>query len=359
MYYLEEKNQQHGMPTVILLDRSLSMRRPAGPATASSGKDGQNEEETLHSLACKGLEWFFGYMGRYYSLEYTSLFSFSSECEILVPFTRDYAQLKEKLSDLCVQDRTDLGSALVSMVDLVVAEWGSFAPCQAVLVTDGSPGVRHQDAAQRKPTLNIPFSYQLHVVCIATREELAQPLWSSKMQKLCDTTGLSPVEIHVPNGPLTTESVIGAFAQLAKSSFRPYLGTLKCGHLQSQVSLSPSPHMHRPKFDISIGPDHKFPKLDEGFGGMKYPQELTICGFLDTSCLSAPPHYARHFVLDPEMDEKVYDAQLTRLIEGRATRTKSESEAQSFQEESQKPSFRVLLHGSLKCESKAALVKLG
>lgn len=357
------------MPTVVLLDRSLSMRRPAGSTNTATNnsstsnvngaKDGRNEGETLHSLACKGLEWFFGYMAEYYSLEYTSLFSFSSECEILVPFTRDYAQLKERLADLSVQDRTDLSSALVSMVDLIVAEWGSFAPCQAVLVTDGSPGVRHQDATQRKPTLNIPFSYQLHVVCMATREELARPLWSTKMQKLCDTTGLSPVEIHVPSGPLSAESVIGAFAQLTKTSFRPYLGMLKCGHLQSQVSLSPSPYMHKPKFDISIGADHKFPKLDEGFGGMSYPHELRICGFLDTSCLSAPPHYARHFVLDPEIDEKVYETQLSRLVEGRSARTKSESEAQSFQEESQKPSFRVLLHGSLKCESKAALVKLG
>ena len=357
------------MPTVVLLDRSLSMRRPAGgggSGNSSNKKDNsdEDEEETLHSLACKGLEWFFSYMHEYYSLEYTSLFSFSSECEILVPFTRDYDQLKEKLTDLPVQDRTDLGSALVSMVDLIVAEWGSFAPCQAIVVTDGSPGVRHQDAAQRKPTTNIPFSYQLHVVCVATREELARPLWASKMQKLCDTTGLSPAEIHVPNGPLTADSVIGAFAQLAKNSFRPYLGTLRCGHLHSQVSLSPSPYMHKPKFDISIGPDHKFPKLDESFGAMKYPQELRICGFLDTSCLSAPPHYARHFVLDPEMDEKAYDARLTRLAEGRSAvsgggRTKSESEASSLQEESQKPSFRVLLHGSLKCESKAALIKLG
>lgn len=351
------------MPTVVLLDRSLSMRRPAGAGGGGNGnsKDNDQDEETLHSLACKGLEWFFSYMREYYSLEYTSLFSFSSECEILIPFTRDYDQLKEKLTDLPVQDRTDLGSALVSMVDLIVAEWGSFAPCQAVVVTDGSPGVRHQDAAQRKPTANIPFSYQLHVVCVATREELAQPLWASKMQKLCDTTGLSPAEIHVPNGPLSVDSVIGAFAQLAKNSFRPYLGTLRCGHLQSQVSLSPSPYMHRPKFDISISPDHKFPKLDESFGAMKYPQELRICGFLDTSCLSAPPHYARHFVLDPEIDEKAYDAQLTRLAEGRSVsgRIKSESEATSLQEESQKPSFRVLLHGSLKCESKAALIKLG
>ena len=345
------------MPTVILLDRSLSMRRPAGPPSAS--KDAENDEETLHGLACKGLEWFFGYMDEYYSLEYTSLFSYSAECEILVPFTRDYGQLKEKLADLSVQDRTDLGSALVAMVDLIVAEWGSFAPCQVVVVTDGSPGVRHQDAAQRKPALNVPFSYQLHVVCMSTREELARPVWSPKMQKLCDTTGLSPAEIYVPSGPLSPESVIGAFALLAKNSFRPYLGTLKCGHMQSQVSLSPSPYMHKPKFDISIGPDHKFAKLDESFGGLTYPHELRICGFLDTSCLSAPPHFARHFVLDPEINEKAFDAELSRLAEGRRARSKSESEAQSFQEESQKPSFRVLLHGSLKCESKAALVKLG
>ena len=89
----------------------------------------------------------------------------------LVPFTRDYDQLKEKLTDLPVQDRTDLGSALVSMVDLIVAEWGSFAPLPGRGYYGWLTGCATSGCSQRKSTTNIPFSYQLHVMCIATREE--------------------------------------------------------------------------------------------------------------------------------------------------------------------------------------------
>ena len=156
------------MPTVILIDRSLSMRRPA-----SRDHLGQ----TRHSLACRGLECFFDYMGLHFPLEYTCMLSFSSVCDVVVPFTRNYGQLKEKLGDIVVLDRTDLHTALVAMVEVMIAEWGVFAPCQAVLITDGSPGVKHQDSVHRRPSLNIPFPCQLHVLCIATRDELSQPVW--------------------------------------------------------------------------------------------------------------------------------------------------------------------------------------
>ena len=320
------------MPTVILMDRSLSMRRPA-----SKDHPGQ----TRHSLACRGLECFFDYMEAHFPLEYTCMLSFSSVCEVVVPFTRNYGLLKEKLEEIEVIDRTDLHTALVAMVEVMVAEWGAFAPCQVVLVTDGSPGVRHQDFVHRKPLLNIPFPCQLHVLCIATRDELSQPIWLSKMQRLCESTRTSHSEIYVPSNPLTAETVKAAFIQLAKTNFRPYSGVLKCGHLQSTISLSPSPYMHKSKFDITISAEHKYPKLDASVPNLEYPKELTICGFFETSCIPSPPVYAKHFVLDPDIKPEE---------EGKPGDTSGET---------QKPSFRVLLHGSLKCESKTGLVQLG
>ena len=345
------------MPTVVLLDRSLSMLRPASK---------EKPDLTRQTLANNGLEWFFGYLGECHPLEYTCLLSFSSTCEVVVPFTRNYASLKEKLSSINVLDRTDLHAALASMVEIVIGEWGSFTPCQAVLVTDGSPGVKHQDTSHRKQPLNIPFSFQLHVVCIATREELSQPSWSTKMSRLCDTTGVNPTEVYVPTAPLTVDSVMGAFVQLTKTSFRPFSGVLKCGHLRSPISLSPSPSVHKPKFDISITPDIKYPKLDECFGSLQYPGEIVVCGFIDITALSACPHYARHFVLDPEVGERELENKLLSPTAKRQRGMSISSDEKmvvdgnsTSNEESQKPSFRVLLHGSLKCESKAALVKLG
>lgn len=332
------------MPTVVLLDTSLSMRRPASKTRL---------DETRHSLACKGLEWFFEYLNKSFPYEYTSLHAFSSGCETIASFTRDYKHLISKLADIPFYDRTDLHSALSTVVEVVVAEWGAFAPCQVVVVTDGSPGVRHQDVFHRKPVLSVPFSCQLSVVCVGTQEELTD----SNMQRLCETADVTPSEIFVPSAPLSVESIRRAFREVAKTCFVPFVSVLKCGHLQSKVSLSPSPTMCKANYDIVISAENKFPKLEEGLGKAQFPDKMDICGFLDNSSIPAPPHYSRHFVLDPEVDEKCLE-QGSALLSPTAS-SHEDKPAGTPMEEMQKPSFRVLLHGSLKCESKSALVKLG
>lgn len=348
------------MPTVILLDTSLSMRRPASRA---------NQEETRHGLACRGLEWFLDYLNRHFPYEYTSLHAFSSGCETVATFTRDHKQLKSKLAEISFCDCTDLHSALATIVDVVVGEWGSFAPCQVVVVTDGSPGVRHQDAAHRK-LLTMPFSCQLSVVCVSTREELTHSSFSrSNMERLCETTNITPLEVFVPDSPLTADSVKGAFRELCKACYTSFVTMLKCGHLQSTVSLSPSPSMYRAKYDIVVNAEQRFPRLDEGLGGAQFPREMEVCGFLDSSCIPAPPHYSRHFVLDPEAVAERKDSTdqapmgiLSPTSVGGGSGAGEEKvggSAGGNVDETQKPSFRVLLHGSLKCESKSALVKLG
>lgn len=330
------------MPTVVILDKSLSMRRPASKENLDS----------RHSLACKGLEWFLNYIGVCFPLEHTSLLAFSSTCDVVVPFTRDYDLLKSKLDEVMVQDRTDLHAALVTMVETMLAEWGSFAPCQAVLVTDGSPGVRHQDAVYKKLPPCIPFPCQLYVVCIATNDE---PLWASRQNLLCEVTGITSSEVYVPSVPLGVTTVRETFKRLAGTHFRPYSGILKCGHLLSNIGLSPPPSVLRSKLPISISLESRYPSLDESYPNLQYPKEMVICGFLDIASLPVPPILTRHFVTDSEVDSKALDSMLQ--PSGKADDSTVVPPKQD-DTESGKPSFRVLLHGSLKSDSKVALVKL-
>lgn len=328
------------MPVVILLDRSLSMIRPASQDEPSQSR---------LSLARDGLVWLFGYLAEHFPLEYTALVSYSSLCEVAVPFTRDYKLLESKLEDMSVLDRTDLHSALFSLVEIISAEWGSFAPCQVIVVTDGSPGVRHQDSARRaKQPFSVPFPCNISAVCVSSGTELSS---RNGFQRLSETLGIAQSDMFVPRGSLTGLSVREAFIQLAKRSFLPFTSLLRCGSMSAPISLSPSPSIQKTNFEFILSSDQSFPSLDKKYPGLTYPTELKVCGFIDTSYLPAPPHYSRHFVLDPDYPEKAFDT-------GAIGKVESNGESLPVSEDTLKPSFRVLLHGGLKCESKAALIKL-
>ena len=220
------------MPTVVLLDNSLSMRRRA--STEESSKQ-------LLSVAVQGLRTFFTYMRRCFPLEHCALLTFSSNCEIVSPFTRDYDELRQLLLTVSSQDRSDLTGSLYAMAELVVAEWGSFAPCQVVLVTDAKITL-----SSNRPNKSLPFPCNLHLVCFAQKSE------TQRLQSLCESLHLSPSSMTCLPTPLTESSVVDAFVSIAETHFRPYTGVLKCAHLQSIVSLSPSPSMAHMQSDYEF-----------------------------------------------------------------------------------------------------------
>lgn len=82
------------MPTVVLMDVSLSMTRPVS-------LDG-SEEFQRKNLAVHGLNMLFEHMASNYRLEFTALMAFSSLWELLVPFTRDYNALQVNKTVLTV-----------------------------------------------------------------------------------------------------------------------------------------------------------------------------------------------------------------------------------------------------------------
>ena len=80
--------KQRAMPTVVLMDVSLSMTRPVSLDNS--------EEFQRKNLAVHGLNMLFEHMASNYRLEFTALMAFSSLWELLVPFTRDYNALQVK-----------------------------------------------------------------------------------------------------------------------------------------------------------------------------------------------------------------------------------------------------------------------
>uniref|UniRef100_A0A2K5I3I9 von Willebrand factor A domain-containing protein 9 n=1 Tax=Colobus angolensis palliatus TaxID=336983 RepID=A0A2K5I3I9_COLAP len=126
------------MPTVVVMDVSLSMTRPVSI-------EGSEEYQRKH-LAAHGLTMLFEHMATNYKLEFTALVVFSSLWELMVPFTRDYNTL------------------------------------QVVLVTDGCLGIgrgslRHSLATQNQRSesnrfpLPFPFPSKLYIMCMANLEE--------------------------------------------------------------------------------------------------------------------------------------------------------------------------------------------
>lgn len=330
------------MPTVVVLDCSLSMKCPVDRKAPNSASH--------LALAVDGITWFFDYLVDKFPLEYTAVLSCSSVCKILGSFSRDYQKLKAKLDGITVSDKTDLRLAISTAVETVIGEWGAFVPCQIVVVTDGKPGmVRSVRGASAKPLL-IPFPCQLHVVTLADPEELTK---RNTVGMLCNNLGISPMDIVRPTGPLTPDSVIKLFKQYAEKYFVPYHGKLICGELLSKISLAPSPLAHTSNCNIVVGHNNTYAKLD-GLNG-KFPTELNVCGFVDVTNIHAPPVLSKHLVLDedpilsdPESDTGVKPCKQKKLENGTAAEN----------DESKKPSFRVLFHGSLKINNLLALIQL-
>uniref|UniRef100_A0A8C2WCJ9 Integrator complex subunit 14 n=1 Tax=Cyclopterus lumpus TaxID=8103 RepID=A0A8C2WCJ9_CYCLU len=298
------------MPTVVLMDVSLSMTRPVS-------LDGSDEFQRKN-LAVHGLNMLFEHMASNYRLEFTSLMAFSSLWELLVPFTRDYNALQEALGNLEDYDKTCVEAALNGVSNVVQQEWGSACPCQVVLVTDGSLGIgkgslRHSLQTQKhrgddkKFPLPFPFPTKLFIMSVANAEELQMTDAMDNLEELLRLSG-GDGQIFTMEGPLCMKSVQAMFGRLIDHAYSPFHAVLHCGNLSSDVQVFP-----RPEPIV----------MDEEVEPM--PRSVNI-----------------------EVDEV-----------GTGTTDELEEEPSASQMAGKSPNFCVLLHGSLKVEGMVALVQLG
>ncbi|XP_014677770.1 PREDICTED: von Willebrand factor A domain-containing protein 9-like [Priapulus caudatus] len=330
------------MPTVVLLDVSLSMCR-----TVSS-----SEEYQRHNLALHGLNTLLDYVATHQRLEFTSLVQFSSLWEVLVPFTRDYDKLKAALTSTDSFDKTFIETVLSGITPIVIEEWGANIPCQIVLVTDGTLGVgqgslpvsvetRGTRAATDPPfPLPFPFPSQLHVVLLAEATDSYLQNSLSTYRKLIECNN-GAGSLSLPEGELSLSSVQKCFTMLAETHFSSFHSVLRCGHLTSNVNMFPPPQPHVASKDLNS----KVCMLST---------DIEICGFIDLADAASPAIISRHLVL-PLPPTKLASKEAKKEVESGDT----DEEETDVDVIAKTPSFCVLLHGSLKVESMTAICQVG
>ncbi|GLH02323.1 Integrator complex subunit 14 [Gryllus bimaculatus] len=329
------------MPTVIVVDVSLSMTRPV-PVPDSV------ETYSRLNLAIHGVNSLLDYLALHSKLEFVALIAFSSLYEIVSPFTRDFDALKSKLQQLEEYDKTCVESALVGVNRLVLGEWGSATPCQVVLITDGSVGVGPMSLKHSLNTLNrrdpsnpfpLPFSFpcKLSVMCISPPDDSGLLLGLPYYHKLVELAGLDS-SVHIPEGMLTVKSVQTMFSKLAEANFASFTGTLKCGNLGSRIILYPAPQPFTKTSD--------FESIKKSIS-----DTIEVCGFLDVADVGSPMAVSRHLVL-PHSSGKIEGFSPT------GVKVDMDSEEDSVLDDGRMASFCVLLHGALKVENMAALCLL-
>ncbi|CAH1114350.1 unnamed protein product [Psylliodes chrysocephalus] len=331
------------MPTVILLDVSLSMTKPVQLG------DGF-ETITKKQLAELGICAFLDHLSIHSKLEFISLMAFSSLYEERCPFTRDYNVIKAELKNIEDYDKTCVETALHGVNQMVLGEWGNNTACQILLVTDGNTGLGSNSLKESLATLNqrskvpfpVPFSFpgKLHIVCLTPTNDFnfikSKPLY----QRLIDLTG-SDGSILVPENLQSEACIISLFQKLAEDMYTTFRGTMKCGNMESKIVLSPAPMPYTQVTDFDTQ-THNMSELIE------------VCGFVGVADVGSPMAISRHLILpassptkasSPKKQEKS-TADLE-IIEDDAT------------DEARIPSFCVLLHGALRVENMAALVNIG
>uniref|UniRef100_A0A672P1G0 Integrator complex subunit 14 n=1 Tax=Sinocyclocheilus grahami TaxID=75366 RepID=A0A672P1G0_SINGR len=222
------------MPTVVLMDSSLSMTRPVSVEGS--------EEFQRKNLAVHGLTMLFEHMATNYRLEFTSLVAFSSLWELMVPFSRDYNTLQEALNNLEDFDKTCLEAALQGVSNVVQQEWGTSCPCQ-LQATDSM----------------------------------------DNLEQLINLNG-GEGQIYTMEGPLCLKSVQSMFGKLIDQAYSPFHAVLRCGNLTSDVQVFPRPEPVT--IDEEVDPIPKTVQTD-----------LEIVGFIEIGDISSPPVLSRHLVL--------------------------------------------------------------
>lgn len=340
------------MPTVIVLDVSLSMSRPV--TVCSSGEEFQRRHLAIH-----GINTLLNFVSVNAKLEFTSLICFSYYWERTVAFTRDFESLKTALTKVELYNKTCIEVALTGVTTVVQEEWGSGVPCQVILVTDGNSGigtgsVKHslQTYNQRSSTdakfpLPFPFPAKLHILCIASPGDPDMKMSLPLFQKLVDINDQGG-EVYVPDGPLTLKSVQEMFQTFAEKTYMPFLATLQCGNLKCPVQLHPRPEPYDREADF-LSIHHQM------------SDKLEIVGFMDIADVASPPTLSRHLVLPTPTRDRNMKPESNSVDEGSKDGSKSgasKDEEDDATEDGRIPSFAVLLHGSLKVESMVAIVRI-
>ena len=104
------------------MDSSLSLLRPAKRSSDNSlenGYDNPNESFQLMDLAKWGVDWLLSHIEKVYKLEYVAVLDYASQCDLVVPFTRDIAEVRAKVYIPIISYYTDIFYKRFSLITQV------------------------------------------------------------------------------------------------------------------------------------------------------------------------------------------------------------------------------------------------
>eukprot|EP00088_Acartia_fossae_P030699 TRINITY_DN3169_c0_g1_i6.p1 TRINITY_DN3169_c0_g1~~TRINITY_DN3169_c0_g1_i6.p1 ORF type:complete len:508 (+),score=91.69 TRINITY_DN3169_c0_g1_i6:22-1524(+) len=325
------------MPTVVLLDSSLSMARLAIPKSDPNRPielSSTGEELELRHLAAHGISHLVEQIETNCKLEQVALLQYSSHCELTSPFSRDMDMLRSKLLSLSCQDKSSLEVGIKGFVGVVQEEWGLGIPVTLIIVTDGGLGygpyslynIIHANPTELR--LPIPFPVNVSVACINPDSE-ENPENLEKIQDSYKTLfyklGLTEKQtsFHKIEGPLSLEATENMFAEISSLHYNQWVGDLVVGdQMTSKIQVCPPPKSFSRALDFSVVT-------------RELSKVVSVKGFMSQADLSSPPVFSRHLILPHSLGKENKD------------------------EDSKVPNVCLFLHGGLKVENMCALVEIG
>ena len=321
------------MPTLLVLDNSLSMLQPvkSNPSEHSSTDlNGSKPVDQVFHLAKHGLDLLLEHLQNNYKMEHVALLAFASQCELVYPFSRDIADIRQHLSALDCFDKTNIIAGVRGIASAVEEAWNNSVPVNVVLVTDGGLGNSYQSLSHFYENTNhpdyfsfLPFRFRgnFSVVCLNVGD--TSKMARLALEKLMDKSGLQGLFLSPSESELTRASVEKLFRRVIEEQYKEFSGTLKFGdELSCAVTLCPPP----------VSPFKSVKDFD--FFEAHISSDLDIKGFFTLADLASPPVISRHLIL-PETKSTMSD------------------------EETRQPNLCVFLHGAMKVEGLAALVQVG
>jgi hypothetical protein len=242
------------------------------------------DDKTYKEVMQKGVLHLLQSLEEHHPLEYTALLTFSSTGKVFVPFTRDFAALKNALFNLKIEDRSNVLSGLKIVTEYTSSSTNSFGShFQVILVTNGcsSSGrlviqsiisTDKRVEADKIMDFELPSNVKMHIIGFGTRANINADVFSALAWKTKGTFEF----IESPHGaPLMKQ----AFAKILEVHYVPYQGILACGHLHTRITLYPNPN---------------FAPVT---AANAFPTTLSVIGFLPNKRIQSPPSMSRHFVL--------------------------------------------------------------
>lgn len=219
------------MPTVVVIDVSASLLRPADPSDPNTTRQDVAQRGILHLL-----QW----LERWQELEPICLVTMGSESRVLVPFETDHKKLRMALYDIAIEDGASISNGLLTACGLLHEHFGVSAEgCQVVMVVDGGPCFTELPALDALlPSL--PRSMVFHALMLGTEAEVKRgsPFYQSLAARLRGS--FTPILL-----PQDTGAYKRGFSGLAARFYHPYSASLVCGHMQCALMLYPDPNLGR------------------------------------------------------------------------------------------------------------------